>query len=150
MVQVFLLTVRQLIVQPISFRACMVHVFLARVFCAFSLFSQFLLAATSQPSAAQPVFPILPPPLFWWVRRGESWRRIRPTADDLDCRGGGKRWCWAGYGQTFGEKGGGGCHVLVLKRGDENVQNGMENEVENDEKDKQTWQKMKQKLRRNK
>ena len=36
-------------------------------------------------------FPILPSPLFWWVRRGESWRRVRPTADGLDCRGGGKR-----------------------------------------------------------
>lgn len=68
-------------------------------------------------------------------------------ADGLDCRGGGKRWCWAGYGQTFGEKGEGGCYVLVLKRGDENVQNGVENEVKNDEKDKQTWRKMKQKTR---
>lgn len=134
-----LLTVRQLIVQPISFRACMVHVFLGRVFCAFSLSFQHLLAATSQPSAAQPVSPILPSASFWRVRRGESWRRIRPTTDDLDCRGGGKRWCWSGYGQTLGEKGGGGCHVLVLKRGDENVQNGMENEVKNDEKDKQMW-----------
>ena len=42
-------------------------------------------------------------------------------ADGLDCRGGGNGWCWAGYGQTFGEKGGGGCYALVLKRGDENV-----------------------------
>ena len=145
-----LLTVRQLIVQPISFRACMVHVFLACVFCAFSLSSQFLLAATSQPSAAQSVSPILPSASFWWVRRTESWRRIKPMADDLDCRGGGKRWCWAGYGQTLGEKGGGGCHALVLKRGNENMQNGMENEAKNDEKDKQIWRKMKQKLRRNK
>jgi len=40
--------------------------------------------------------------------------------------------------------------VLVLKRGDENVQNGEENEVKNDEKYKQTWRKMEQKLRRNK
>ena len=145
-----LLMVRQLIVQPISFRACMVHVFLACVFCAFSLSSQFLLAATSQPSAAQSVSPILPSASFWWVRRTESWRRIKPMADDLDCRGGGKRWCWAGYGQTFGEKGEGGCHATVLKRGDENVQNGVENEVKNDEKYKQMWRKMKQKLRRNK
>ena len=150
MVQVFLLTVRQLIVQPISFRACMVHVFLARVFCAFSLSFQLLLAATSQPSAAQVVFPILPSASFWWVRRTESWRRIKPMADDLDCRGGGKRWCWSGYGQTLGEKGGGGCHATVLKRGNENMQNGMENEAKNDEKYKQTWRKMKQKLRRNK
>ena len=150
MVQVFLLTVRQLIVQPISFRACMVQVFLGRVFCAFSLSFQFLLAATSQPSAAQPVFPILPSPLFWWVRRGESWWRVRPTTDGLDCRGGGKRECWSGYGQTFGEKGEGGCHATVLKRGDEEVQNGVENEVKNDEKYKQTWRKMKQKTRRNK
>lgn len=134
-----LLTVRQLIVQPISFRACMVHVFLGHVFCAFFLSFQFLLTATSQSSAAQVVSPILPSPLFWWVRRTESWRRVRSTADDLDCRGGGKRWCWSGYGQTLGEKGGGGCHVLVLKRGDENVQSGVENEVKNDEKDKQTW-----------
>ena len=132
-----LLTVRQLIVQPISFRACMVHVFLGRVFYASSLSFQFLLAATSQPSAAQSVSPILPSPLFWWVRRGESWRRIRPTTDDLDCRGGGKRERWSGYGQTFGEKGGGGCHATVLKRVDENVQNGVENEVKNDEKYKQ-------------
>ena len=145
-----LLTVRQLIVQPISFRACMVHVFLACVFCAFSLSSQFLLAATSQPSAAQSVSPILPSASFWWVRRTESWRRIKPMADDLDCRGGGKRWCWAGYGQTLGEKGGGGCHALVLKRGNENMQNGMENEAKNDEKYKQTWRKMEQKTRRNK
>jgi len=128
----------------------MVQVFLARVFCAFSLSSQFLLTATSQLSAAQSVSPILPSASFWWTRRGESWRRIRPTTDDLDCRGGGKRWCWSGYGQTLGEKGGGGCHVLVLKRGDENMQNGVENEVKNDEKDKQIWRKMKQKLRRNK
>ena len=142
-----LLTVRQLIVQPISFRACMVQVFLGRVFCAFSLSFQLLLAATSQPSAAQVVSPTFFSPLFWWVRRGESWRRVRPMADGLDCRGGGKRWCWAGYGQTFGEKGEGGCYVLVLKRGDENVQNGVENEVKNDEKDKQTWRKMKQKTR---
>ena len=145
-----LLTVRQLIVQPISFRACMVQVFLDRVFCAFSLSFQFLLAATSQPSAAQSDFPTLPSASFWWTRRTESWRRIKPMADDLDCRGGGKRWCWAGYGQTFGEKGEGGCHAMVLKRGDENVQNGVENEVKNDEKDKQIWRKMKQKLRRNK
>ena len=145
-----LLTVRQLIVQPISFRACMVHVFLGRVFCAFSLSFQFLLAATSQPSAAQSDFPTFFSPLFWRARRGESWRRVRPMADGLDCRGGGKRWCWAGYGQTFGEKGEGGCHVLVLKRGDENVQNGEENEVKNDEKYKQTWRKMKQKTKRNK
>lgn len=145
-----LLTVRQLIVQPISFRACMVHVFLACVFCAFSLSSQFLLAATSQPSAAQSVSPILPSASFWWVRRTESWRRIKPMADDLDCRGGGKRWCWAGYGQTFGEKGEGGCHATVLKRGDENVQNGVENEVKSDEKYKQTWRKMKQKTKQNK
>ena len=130
-------TVRQLIVQPISFRACMVHVFLGRVFCAFSLSFQFLLTATSQPSAAQPVSPVLSSPLFWWVRRSESWRRIRPMADDLDCRGGRKRWCWSGYGQTFGEKGGGGCHAMVLKRGDENMQNGVENEIKNDEKYKQ-------------
>ena len=150
MVHVFLLMVRQLIVQPISFRACTVQAFFGRVFCAFSLSSQFLLTATSQPSAAQPVSPTFFSPLFWWARRGESWRRIRPTADDLDCRGGGKRWCWLGYGQTFGEKGGGSCHVLVLKRGDENVQNGVENEVKNDEKYKQIWRKMKQKLRRNK
>ena len=145
-----LLTVRQLIVQPISFRACMVHVFLACVFCAFSLSSQLLLAATSQPSAAQPVSPTLPSPSFWWVRRTESWRRIRLMADGLDCRGGGKRWCWAGYGQTFGEKGEGGCYVLVLKRGADNMQNGVENEVKNDEKYKQTWRKMKQKTKRNK
>ena len=143
MVQAFLLTVRQLIVQPISFRACIVQAFFGRVFCAFSLSFQFLLTATSQPSAAQVVFPILPSASFWWVRRGESWRRIRQTADDLDCRGGGKRWCWAGYGQTLGEKGGGGCHATVLKRVDENVQNGVENEVKNDEKYKQTWRKMK-------
>ena len=145
-----LLMVRQLIVQPISFRACMVQVFLDRVFCAFSLSFQFLLTATSQPSAAQSVSPILPSASFWWARRGESWRRIRPMADDLDCRGGGKRWCWSGYGQTLGEKGGGGCHVAVLKRVDENMQNGEENEVKNDEKDKQMWRKMKQKLKRNK
>ena len=150
MVQVFLLMVRQLIVQPISFRACMVHAFFGCVCCPFSLSFQFLLTATSQPSAAQSVSPILPSPLFWWVRRDESWRRVRPTTDDLDCRGGGKRWCWSGYGQTLGEKGGGSCHVLVLKRGDENVQNGVENEVKNDEKYKQTWREMKQKLRRNK
>lgn len=143
-------TVRQLIVQPISFRACMVHVSFGRVCCPSSLSFQFLLTATSQPSAAQSVSPILPSPLFWWVRRGESWRRIKPTADNLDCRGGGKRECWSGYGQTLGEKGGGGCHALVLKRGDENVQNGVENEVKNDEKDKQIWRKMKQKTRRNK
>lgn len=59
-----------------------------------------------------------------------------------------------GVGQAtdklWGEKGGGGCHVLVLKQGDENVQNGMENEVKNDEKYKQMWRKMKQKTRRNK
>ena len=145
-----LLTVRQRIVQPISFRACMVQVFLDRVFCAFSLSFQFLLTATSQPSAAQSVSPILPSPLFWWVRRGESWRRVRPMTDDLDCRGGGKRWCWSGYGQTFGEKGEDGCHAMVLKRVDENVQNGVENEVKNDEKYKQTWRKMEQKTRRNK
>lgn len=138
-----LLTVRQLIVQPISFRACMVQVFLDRVFCAFSLSFQFLLAATSQPSAAQSVSPILPSALFWWTRRGESWWRVRPTTDGLDCRGGGKRECWSGYGQTFGEKGEGGCHATVLKRGDEEVQNGVENEVKNDEKYKQTWRKMK-------
>ena len=137
-----LLTVRQLIVQPISFRACMVQVFLDRVFCAFSLSFQFLLAATSQPSAAQSVSPILPSALFWWTRRGESWWRVRPTTDGLDCRGGGKRECWSGYGQTFGEKGEGGCHATVLKRGDEEVQNGVENEVKNDEKYKQTWRKM--------
>ena len=59
-------------------------------------------------------------------------------ADNLDWRGGGKRWCWSGYGQTFGEKGEGGCHETVLKRVDENVQNGVENEVKNDEKYKQT------------
>ena len=41
--------------------------------------------------------------------------------------------------KLLGEKGGGGCHVLVLKRGDENVQNGEENEVKNDEKYKQIW-----------
>lgn len=145
-----LLTVRQLIVQPISFRACMVHAFFGRVCCAFSLSFQFLLTATSQPSAAQSVSPILPSPLFWWVRRGESWRRVRPTTDDLDCHRGGKRWCWAGYGQTLGEKGGGGCHALVLKRGNENMQNGMENEVKNDEKYKQKWRKMEQKTKRNK
>ena len=145
-----LLTVRQLIVQPISFRACMVHVFLGRVFCVFSLSSQLRLAATSQPSAAQPVSPILPSALFWWTRRGESWWRVRPTTDGLDCRGGGKRECWSGYGQTFGEKGEGGCHATVLKRGDEEVQNGVENEVKNDEKYKQTWRKMKQKTKRNK
>ena len=133
-----LLMVRQLIVQPISFRACMVHVSFGRVCCPSSLSFQFFLTATSQPSAAQSVSPILPSPLFWWVRRTESWRRVRSTADDLDCRGGGKRWCWSGYGQTLGEKGGGGCHVLVLKRGDENVQSGVENEVKNDEKYKQT------------
>lgn len=138
-----LLMVRQRIVQPISFRVCMVHAFFGRVCYPFSLSSQFLLTATSQPSAAQSVSPILPSPLFWWVRRGESWRRIRPTTDCLDCRGGGKRECWSGYGQTFGEKGEGGCHALVLKRGDENVQNGVENEVKNDEKYKQTWRKMK-------
>lgn len=40
--------------------------------------------------------------------------------------------------KLLGEKGGGGCYVLVLKRGDENVQNGVENEVKNDEKYKQT------------
>ena len=145
-----LLTVRQRIVQPISFRACMVHAFFGRVCCPFSLSFQFLLTATSQPSAAQPVFPILPSPLFWWVRRGESWRRIRPTTDDLDCRGGEKRERWSGYGQTFGEKGEGGCHATVLKRVDENVQNGVENEVKNDKKYKQTWRKMKQKTKRNK
>ena len=89
-------------------------------------------------------------PLFWWVRRGESWRRVRPTTDDLDCRGGGKRECWSGYGQTFGEKGEGGCHVMVLKRVDESVQNGVENEVKNDEKYKQIWRKMEQKTKRNK
>ena len=133
-----LLMVRQLIVQPISFRACMVHAFFGRVCCPFSLSFQFLLAATSQPSAAQPVFPTFFSPLFWWVRRTESWRRIRLMADGLDCRGGGKRWCWAGYGQTFGEKGEGGCHAMVLKRVDENMQNGVENEVKNDEKYKQT------------
>jgi len=33
---------------------------------------------------------------------------------------------------------------------DENVQNGVENEVKNDEKDKQIWRKMEQKTRRNK
>ena len=71
-------------------------------------------------------------------------------ADDLDCRGGGNGQRWSGYGQTLGEKGGGGCHVLVLKRGDENVQNGEENEAKNDEKYKQTWRKMKQKTKRNK
>lgn len=145
-----LLMVRQLIVQPISFRACMVHVFLGRVFCAFSFSSQSLLAATSQPSAAQSDSPILPSASFWWARRGESWRRIRPTTDSLDCRGGGKRERWSGNGQTFGEKGGGGCHAMVLKRGDENVQNGVENEVKNDEKDKQIWRKMEQKTKRNK
>ena len=145
-----LLTVRQLIVQPISFRACMVHVFLGRVCYPFSLSFQFLLTATSQPSAAQPVSSLLPSASFWRARRGKSWRRIKPTADGLDCRGGGKRWCWSGYGQTLGEKGGGGCHAKVLKRGDENMQNGVENEAKNDEKDKQTWRKMKQKTRRNK
>lgn len=145
-----LLMVRQLIVQPISFRACMVHAFFGRVCYPFSLSFQFLLTATSQPSAAQSVSPTFFSPLFWWVRRGESWWRIRPTTDDLDCRGGGKRECWSGYGQTFGEKGEGGCHAMVLKRVDENVQNGVENEVKNDEKDKQMWRKMKQKLRRNK
>ena len=149
-VHVFLLTVRQLIVQPISFRACMVHVFLGRVFCAFSLSSQFLLTATSQASAAQSVSPILPSPLFWWARRGESWRRVRSTADGLDCCGGGKRECWAGYGQTFGENGGGGCHVLVLKRGNENMQNGGKNEVKMMKNINKTWRKMEQKLRRNK
>ena len=132
-----LLMVRQLIVQPISFRACMVHISFGRVCCAFSLSFQFLLVASSQPSAAQPDSPTFFSPLFWWARRGESWWRICPTADDLDCRGGGKRWCWSGYGQTLGEKGGGGCHVAVLKRGDENMQNGVENEVKNDEKYKQ-------------
>ena len=86
-----LLTVRQLIVQPISFGACMVHVFLGCVFCAFSLPFQLLLTATSQLSAAQSVSPTLPSALFWWARRTESWRRVRPTTDDLDCRGGGKR-----------------------------------------------------------
>ena len=121
----------------------MVHAFFGRVCCPFSLSFQFLLIATSQPSAAQSVSPILPSALFWWVRRDESWRRVRPTADGLDCRGGGKRWCWSGYGQTFGEKGGGGCHVLVLKRGDEEVQNMVENEAKNDEKYKQMWRKMK-------
>ena len=145
-----LLMVRQLIVQPISFRACMVHVSFGRVCCPSSLSSQFLLTATSQPSAAQSVSPILPSALFWWTRRGESWWRVRPTTDGLDCRGGGKRWCWAGYGQTFGEKGEGGCYVLVLKRGADNMQNGVENEVKNDEKDKQMWRKMKQKTKRNK
>ena len=124
-----LLTVRQLIVQPISFRACMVQVFLDRVFCAFSLSSQFLLAATSQPSAAQSDSPTLPSASFWWVRRDESWLRVRPTTDSLDCRGGGKRERWSGNGQTFGGKDEGGCHATVLKRGDENVQNGVENEV---------------------
>jgi len=128
----------------------MVQVFLDRVFCAFSLPFQLLLTATSQPSAAQVVSPILPSALFWWAKRTESWWRIRPMADDLDCRGGGKRERWAGYGQTFGEKGGGGCHAMVLKRGDENMQNGVENEVKNDEKYKQTWRKMKQKTKRNK
>jgi hypothetical protein len=38
----------------------------------------------------------------------------------------------------------------VLKRVDENVQNGVEKEVKNDEKYKQTWRKMKQKTKRNK
>lgn len=132
-----LLMVRQLIVQPISFRVCMVHAFFGRVCCPFSLSFQFLLTATSQPSAAQSVSPTFFSPLFWWVRRSESWRRIRPMADDLDCRGGRKRWCWSGYGQTFGEKGEGGCHAMVLKRGDENMQNGVENEIKNDEKYKQ-------------
>ena len=99
-----LLMVRQLIVQPISFRACMVHVSFGRVCCPSSLSSQFLLTATSQPSAAQSVSPTFFSPLFWWTRRGESWRRIRPMADDLDCRGGRKRWCWSGYGQTLGRK----------------------------------------------
>lgn len=145
-----LLMVRQLIVQPISFRACMVHVSFGRVCCPSSLSSQFLLTATSQPSAAQSVSPILPSALFWWTRRGESWWRVRPTTDGLDCRGGGKRECWSGYGQTFGEKGEGGCHATVLKRGDEEVQNGVENEVKNDEKYKQMWRKMKQKTKRNK
>ena len=59
-----------------------------------------------------------------------------------------------GVGQAtdklLGEKGGGGCHVLVLKRGDENVQNGEENGVKTDEKYKQMWRKMKQKTKRNK
>ena len=39
--------------------------------------------------------------------------------------------------KLWGEKGEGGCHAMVLKRGDENVQNGVENEVKNDEKYKQ-------------
>ena len=145
-----LLMVRQLIVQPISFRACMVHVSFGRVCCPSSLSSQFLLTATSQPSAAQSVSPILPSALFWWVRRDESWLRVRPTTDDLDCRGGGKRERWSGNGQTFGGKDEGGCHATVLKRGDEEVQNGVENEVKNDEKHKQMWRKMKQKTKRNK
>lgn len=52
--------------------------------------------------------------------------------------------------KLWGEKGGGGCHAMVLKRGDENMQNGVENEVKNDEKYKQMWRKMKQKTKRNK
>ena len=40
--------------------------------------------------------------------------------------------------KLLGEKGEGGCHAMVLKRVDENVQNGVENEVKNDEKYKQT------------
>lgn len=51
---------------------------------------------------------------------------------------------------NFGGERWGGCHAMVLKRGDENMQNGVENEVKNDEKDKQTWRKMKQKTKRNK
>jgi len=71
MVHAFLLTVRQLIVQPISFRACMVHVSFGRVFCAFSLSFQFFLTATSQPSAAQSVSPTL---LFSLILVGEEGR----------------------------------------------------------------------------
>ena len=59
-----LLMVRQLIVQPISFRACMVHAFFGRVCCPFSLSFQFLLTAISQPSAAQSVFPFSLLPYF--------------------------------------------------------------------------------------
>ena len=87
---------------------------------------------------------------FCFILVDEEGRRVRPTTDDLDCRGGGKRERWSGYGQTFGEKGEGGCHATVLKRVDENVQNGGKNEVKNDEKYKQTWRKMEQKTKRNK
>ena len=68
-----LLTVRQLIVQPISFRACMVQAFFGRVFYAFSLSFQFLLTAISQPSAAQSVSPTL---LFSLILAGEEGRKL--------------------------------------------------------------------------